>query len=351
MQLPDRYKPLGDALAGGMGSVHPCQDTILERKVAIKVIQDTANRRRMLDELKALLKMRSKHVVQVYDVLQLGGSDLGIVQEFIDGSDLFDNALTPTTTTAFYKQLWQIASGISDIHSAGIIHRDIKLNNMKIDPEGVIKIFDFGLARDDGPTASTVGFVGTRGFAAPELYLANASFTMAVDTYAFGISALFLAMRDLPAELMAQPPTPNSASYFTNLPLTVDQEIIEVLDQCLAAQPQDRPAMSHVRDLLARHLLFDRHQALLVFQGKASYLNARSRLVNLNLPNMGQIAIRYNGLDFVVQSRSGDVLVNNRQLVVGDALPGSCVVALGAPAQGSRRRYITFDLSHPEIVL
>lgn len=351
MPLPERYQITGTPLAGGMGSVLPCQDGVLDRKVAIKVIQDTANRRRMLDELKALLKMRSKHVVQVYDVLQLGGSDLGIVQEFIEGTDLFDDALAPTTMADFYKQLWQIASGISDIHAIGVIHRDIKLNNMKIDPEGVVKIFDFGLARDDGPAASTVGFVGTRGFAAPELYVANARFTTAVDTYAFGASALFIATRGLPADLLVQPPISIGSSYFTGIPFPIAPEIVQALDQCLAANPQDRPTMSQVRDLLARHVLFDRHQALLVFQGQASYLNASGRSVNLSLPNMGQIQIQYDGLDFRVRSLSGDVRVNNRQLTVGDALPGSCVVALGAPDQGNRRRYITFDLSHPEIVL
>ena len=56
MPLPDRYQISGATLAGGMGTVHPCQDSILDRKVAIKVIQNTANRRRMLDELQALLK-------------------------------------------------------------------------------------------------------------------------------------------------------------------------------------------------------------------------------------------------------------------------------------------------------
>jgi eukaryotic-like serine/threonine-protein kinase len=351
MSLPDRYQISSSALSGGMGSVYPCQDAVLERKVAIKVIQDTANRRRMLDELKALLKMRSKHVVQVYDVLQLGGSDLGIVQEFIEGSDLFDPSLAPTTAADLYKQLWQIASGINDIHAVGVIHRDIKPNNMKIDPEGVVKIFDFGLARDDGPTAATVGFVGTPGFAAPELYAANAKFTMAVDTYAFGASALFLATRGLPTDLMAQPPVSTGTSYFTGTPFAIAPEIINALDRCLSKSPSDRPAMSEVRDLLARHVLYDRHQALLVFQRRASYLSAAGRLVNLSLPQMGQIQIQYDGLDFRVVTLSGDVYVNNRQLSVGDALPGSCVVALGAPDQRNRRKYITFDLSHPEIVL
>lgn len=54
-------------MAGGMGAVQICMDSILERKVAIKFIHGSTHRRRILDELAALLKMRSKHVVQVYD--------------------------------------------------------------------------------------------------------------------------------------------------------------------------------------------------------------------------------------------------------------------------------------------
>lgn len=350
MALPARYIPISAPLAGGMGAVIPCQDTVLERKVAIKVIQDTVNRRRMLDELKALLKMRSKHVVQVFDVIQMG-HDLGIVQEFIDGADFFDPALAPSSTVELYKVLWQIASGISDIHGVGVIHRDIKLNNMKIDSEGVVKIFDFGLARNDGPAASTVGFVGTRGFAAPELYAASAKFTTAVDTYAFGASALFLATKGLPVDLMTQPPSFSGASYFTSTPISIAPEIAAILDSCLAENPQDRPEMSVVRDLLARHVLFDRHQALLVFQGKPLYLNAASPSVRLNLPSMGQIQIKYDGLDFRVAALGGDVYVNNRRLAVGDALPGSCVVSLGGPDKGMSRTHVTFDLSNPEIVL
>lgn len=65
--LPTRYVPEGAPMAGGMGAVQICMDSILERKVAIKFIHGSTHRRRILDELAALLKMRSKHVVQVYD--------------------------------------------------------------------------------------------------------------------------------------------------------------------------------------------------------------------------------------------------------------------------------------------
>ena len=117
----------------------------------------------MDDELAALLKMRSKHVVQIYDLCKFPDKCIGIIQEFIDGKDLLESFAPPTSIDSYYRQLWQIASGISDIHAVGVIHRDIKPNNMKVDPEGVIKIFDFGLARDAGPAAATVGFVGTPG--------------------------------------------------------------------------------------------------------------------------------------------------------------------------------------------
>ena len=161
--LPARYQPSGPAVDGGMSSVAFCKDQILERQVAVKFLQTTTHRRRMDDELAALLKMRSKHVVQIYDLCKFPDKCIGIIQEFIDGKDLLESFAPPTSIDSYYRQLWQIASGISDIHAVGVIHRDIKPNNMKVDPEGVIKIFDFGLARDAGPAAATVGFVGTPG--------------------------------------------------------------------------------------------------------------------------------------------------------------------------------------------
>ena len=327
-------------------------DSILDRKVAIKRISATAHRRRILDELAALLKMRSKHVVQVYDILTFENGDLGIVQEFIEGHDLFATVARPASAAEYYKRLWQIAAGISDIHALDVIHRDIKPNNMKTDPEGVIKIFDFGLARDDGPGASTVGFVGSRGFAAPELYAGAIRFTPAVDTYAFGATALFLGTGSLPANLMDMPPSPDPAGHFSSVPLGLAPEVLAALDACLAPDPAARPAMSEVRDLLARHVLHDRHQALVVFEGRESRLSATTRTVDLNLPTVGQIRVRYDGLDFLVESVSGEVLINNSAVAAGQAIPGSCVVSLGGPLRRTNeRKFITFDISHPEIVL
>ena len=351
MLIADRYEIAGKSLVGGMAAVLPCTDTVLERPVAIKMMPGSADRRRIRDELGALLKMRSKHVVQVYDVLRIGKDDLAIVQEFIEGKDLFDKALAPADATQYLMLIWQIASGIADIHCLGVIHRDIKPNNMKIDPEGVVKIFDFGLARDEGPGASTVGFVGTPGFAAPELYEAHPKFTPAVDTYAFGATALFLGLQDLPPELKKRPPASSGTKYFATLPYKLADEVVDTLNSCLEHKAADRPLMQAVRDVLAKHLLHDRHKALVVFQGKVFYLDANRRSVSLRLPLMGEVEIRYDGFCFRVHSVNGDVFVNNRPVELGDILPGACVVTLGSPEQMNRRKYITFDLSHPEIVL
>ncbi|WKL16794.1 serine/threonine-protein kinase [Comamonas testosteroni] len=350
--MPSRYVPSGSYMSGGMGSVIVCTDAILERPVAIKFINSTDHRRRIDDEIAALLKLRSKHVVQIYDVIQTPEVGIGIVQEFIDGKDLFESYVQPSSLYDYYLQLWQISSGITDIHQLGVIHRDIKPNNMKTDPEKVIKIFDFGLARDDGLSAMTRGFVGTKGFAAPELYERPFAFTNAVDTYAFGATALFLATGTLPDELLEQPPTINPAGYFHLLPLGLAPEISMLLNRCIAQDVALRPEMREVRDALARHILFDKHRALVVYQGQASALSATNRSVRLAFSTIGSIEIQYNGLAFVVASVSGEVQINNRPVSAGTSLPGACVIALGGPQRKAiERRFITFDISHPEIVL
>lgn len=350
-KLGGRYTILGKALSGGMGAVYPCNDDILERKVAVKVMQDSAEARRLVDEISALLKLRSKHVVQVYDILRLDTDTIGIVQEYVDGTDLFEESTKATSPGALLRQLWQIASGISDIHEAGVIHRDIKLNNMKLDSEGIIKIFDFGLARNEGPTASTMGFVGTRWFAAPELYGTQVTFSSAVDTYAFGVCATFLISRAIPEELGEQPPGAMPATYFNAEDGGLAPAIISLVGACLAAEPADRPSMPLVRDELAKHLLFDRHRALVVYQGQASFLDASNRSVSAKLPGVGSITIKYDGMCFIVANVQGDVFINYGDAIVGQPLPGSCVVALGAPDKGAGRRYVTFDIASPEVVL
>lgn len=351
-KLPKRYTPLGDSDSGGFSTVHYCTDSHLERKVAIKFISGEAEQKLILKELSALLKIRSKHVVQVYDIVKEKDDTLGIVEEYVEGDLLWDSDYPAQSVDTYLKTLWQIASGIADMHHAGVIHRDIKPNNMKLDPEGIVKIFDFGLAKQHGVDAHTLGFKGTPGFAAPELFGdATIAITPAIDTYAFGATAIFLACKKLPAKIEKMPPPPITDDQFTGLPVEIPKELINLLNACLAYTPEERPSMACVRDELARHLLRGKHQALAVYQGKPYTLTTWNPSVELNAAGIGKVEIIYTGLKFIVYIAEGEVFINNSPAVRGEEIPGSCVVALGAPLRGSSRAYITFDVSNPEVVL
>lgn len=353
VNLPKRYSQVACPTSGGFSDVICCLDNHLDRNVAIKFIKDEMEKKRLLDELRALLQMRSKHVVQVYDVIQGESDSIGIVEEYIEGEDLWDSEFPRISPENYLKTLWQIAAGIADIHAAGVIHRDIKPNNMKLDAEGIVKIFDFGLAKDEGVDAKTKGFKGTVGFAAPELFGdATVAFTPAIDVYAFGATAIFLACQDLPPSMKKFPPTPIIGEVFSKLPTSLPAGLAGLLDTCIAYDPTHRPPMAVVRDELARHLLRDRHQALAVFKGKPYYINAGNRSAGLDYPAVGKIEISYDGLRFFVSVATGEVYINNSSIAQGYEIPGSCVVALGGPhRRNDQRAFITFDLSNPEVVL
>ena len=86
-----RYTPTGEIIKGGHGEVIICIDEHLERKVAIKFISSDIDKRRLLDEIKALQTIRSKHVVQIFDILVMQDpTRIGIIQEYIPGKDLYE---------------------------------------------------------------------------------------------------------------------------------------------------------------------------------------------------------------------------------------------------------------------
>ena len=352
--IPSRYVPTGVVLTGGTGEVLVCQDTSLEREVAIKFIQDVRDQRRLFDEIEALQKIRSKHVVQIFDVFI---SDLdrkiGIVQEYVSGNDLASfiegNALS---VDEYLKVLYQISSGISDIHDQGLIHRDVKPNNMKFDQSNIIKIFDFGLARFSGRNDSTLGFAGTPSFAAPELYRSGlVPFTTAIDTYAFGVTAWYLAGVGIQPDLLRRPPSFTSVSSFSSLPLSIPLPIVNLLDRTLAEDSTARPSISDIRNLLRNYLVRGKHRALLVYGNQTYILERTNQVVSLDVKDYGSLHIRYDGLDFLAALVDGAVYVNNQPVQQGQVLPKNCVVTLGARTAGANRLFITFDISNPEVVL
>ena len=350
-----RYVPTGASTSGGLGHVVVCTDRNLDRKVVIKYGNQE---RRLLDELSALQRIRSKHVVEIFDVVSdKGSSRLGVVEEYIDGQELSTKLGTIKRAVDLVPLLYQLASGLADIHAVDIVHRDIKPSNILIDGDQILKIIDFDLARLTSD-ANTSGFVGTRGYAAPELYSpGHVTFDPKVDVYAMGVTALALVSgKSLPRELRRRPPTPNKWKTFTGgfraLAPKLDNELVRLLDACLSRDPDNRPAVWQVRDRAERVMLRGRHRAAFVMRDQVFELNVDKPRVNLQLPSLGSVSIEYDGLEFKVTHVDGEVWVNNIEMSDGVGLPECCVIAFGGPHRPARERtFVTMDVSHPEVVL
>jgi len=348
--IADRYEPTGVSASGGMGDIHRCIDNHLDREVVIKVLKPGHGVERLIDEQKALVKLRSKHVVQLLDVLVLvetKAQEICLVLEFIDGKDLAERQFLPDEE--YLRTLWQIASGLTDIHAAEVIHRDIKPNNMRLDREGVVKILDFGLAREVGKDDKTRSIIGTLGYMAPELRGDETiSFSPAVDVYSFGVSALTLLDRDLPEAIARQwPKSLSDGAIAAHVP-ELQHEIADVIEACLAHDHTQRPKMCEVRDVLAQFLVRDRHRARMIMGNTVYELHSGNRNVKLKSA-IGMLHVHYDGLGFRVRDINGEVFVNNGPALKGQEMPPACVITFGSPERTSRA-FLTFDVSNPEVL-
>ncbi|ECP1569241.1 protein kinase, partial [Salmonella enterica] len=189
--MANRYVDVGeDSQFGGFGEVRLLHDNFLGRKILCKSMSNPDNNDQLYNEIIALSKARSRHVVEIYDVLFDQNRNVsGIIIEYLDGRDFSKFYLEyENNPEEFLKILFQIASGLYDLHKAGITHRDMKLENIKASNAGVVKIFDFGISAitDDYITKNNRG---TLIYAAPELYYENARISREMDIYAFGIIA------------------------------------------------------------------------------------------------------------------------------------------------------------------
>ncbi|OBV41603.1 serine/threonine-protein kinase [Janthinobacterium psychrotolerans] len=348
MNLPDRYTSTGVSTSGGMGDISVCLDTHLSRKVIIKTLKSGQDDRRLIDERKALLKLRSKHVVQLFDLVESNDASpqKALVLEFIEGKDL--GPAEYSSGIDHLNVIWQISCGLLAIHNEQIIHRDIKPNNVRIDNDGVVKILDFGLARSVGKDANTRSAIGTPGFMAPELWKStNVSFDQSIDVYAFAATALSLVHNDLPDELENWPPLPIARGALKPLLPNTPSDVVNLLEACLNRLPQDRPSIAIIETTIRKHLLKGRHRALLTLGSSTHEINAKSRSATVTSGTRGSIGIKYDGLIFTVTSSSGSVTINNAPFSLGDELPACCVITFG---NQNPRSFVTFDVSNPEVM-
>ncbi len=148
-----RYVILSELGRGGMSVVYVAYDPELDRRVALKVVSGTqltkAHRARLHREAQALARLSHPSVVTVFDVGDIG-DDTFVAMELIDGMSLRTWIETPRTWREVVRVVVAAGRGLAAAHAAGIVHRDVKPDNIVIATTGAVKLVDFGLARDLG---------------------------------------------------------------------------------------------------------------------------------------------------------------------------------------------------------
>ncbi len=189
-----RYEVIEELGTGGMGRVYRVFDTRIKEEVALKLLRpEVASRpgiaERFRNEIRLARKIVHKNVCRMYDMGEERGMHF-ITMEYVPGEDLksFIRRVgrLPAAKVAFIGR--QIAEGLAEAHKIGVVHRDLKPQNIMVDEDGHARIMDFGIARSvEGPGHTTAGvIIGTPDYMSPEQAAGEAADARS-DIYSFGV--------------------------------------------------------------------------------------------------------------------------------------------------------------------
>lgn len=258
--IAGRYTLVREIGRGGMGAVWLGRDEVLGRDVAIKRIGmqpggNTPDLERAEREAKLAARLNHPHVVAVYDLVDEDEAQW-LVMEHVEGLNLAQVVKRdgPLTVDRAATVIRQAAEALTQAHTAGIIHRDVKPSNILVTPTGQVKLTDFGIARAEADASLTqTGLVtGSPAYLAPEVASGRMA-TEASDVWSLG-ATLYHALEGQPPydvgdNLMGamyrivheDPPRPTHAGWLEPLLLAT-----------MAKEPSDRWSMLQVRQFAAR---------------------------------------------------------------------------------------------------
>jgi len=249
---------------GGMGMVYRARDTRLGRSVALKilkpeVVQDPDRRRRFIQEARAASAVNHPAIAQIYEIEESDDTTF-ISMEYVDGStvrQLVERG--ELDLSAALEVAIQVADGLARAHEAGIVHRDIKSDNVMVSRDGHPKILDFGLAklidigRDSDAGASRLETVtrtqagmilGTIHYMSPE-QARGLPTDRRSDVFSFGVLLYEMASGSLPFKGASVLDTLHAIAYQETQPISslkanLPYSLQKVIDRCLQKKPEDR---------------------------------------------------------------------------------------------------------------
>jgi serine/threonine-protein kinase len=276
-QVIGSYRLVRELGTGGMGTVYEAQQTVIGRRVAIKILHAEYSSQpqsafRFLNEARAVNIVQHPGLVDVYELGHLENGTPYIIMEFLDGESLAARldrgAVTPADAIRIARQM---ASALAAAHGKGIIHRDLKPENVMLVRDGEshagerVKVLDFGIAkilRDDVPAdrdkrTRTGMIMGTPRYMAPEQCRGTGIYDARIDVYALGIMIFELIAGRPPflaeglGELMYQHMTVAPPALATLQPDT-PPDLATLVNAMLAKSASDRPWMNQVAIALER---------------------------------------------------------------------------------------------------
>jgi tetratricopeptide (TPR) repeat protein/predicted Ser/Thr protein kinase len=254
---------IGERLGkGGMGEVYRAEDTKLKRSVALKRLgphlrSDAAYRLRFLEEAERASRLSDSHIAAVHDVLEERG-EIFLVMEYVEGENLRERLHRHMSLEQFFELAVQCAEALVAAHERGIVHCDIKPENIMLTTTSQVKMLDFGLARhlprsDQSSTVDRAGaMAGTPAYMSPEVLLEKSPDARA-DIFSLGVVFYevltghhpFLASSFVATSDRIRRETPVPIHIFNT---KVPEELEKLISKAMAKEPGQRHASA--RELL-----------------------------------------------------------------------------------------------------
>jgi eukaryotic-like serine/threonine-protein kinase len=254
-KIPERYKLIEEVGQGGMAIVYRAQDATLKREVAIKVLHqhlaaEPESKARLEREAQAVAKLRHENILEIFDYSGLDSQSSYIVTEFIDGQTLkqFLTARALKFPEVAAMVAVEVCGALAHAHGVGVLHRDVKPENVMVRKDGLLKLMDFGIAQvlDLQRMTVTGQLLGSPAYMAPEI-VEGKQLDFRTDVFSVGIMLYLLATGSLPFtgknphEVLRR----ITEGKFPDPRLVgrgVDQALSRIITRALARRPEDRYA-------------------------------------------------------------------------------------------------------------